>query len=423
MSDESLAELLSKHHVDDQTAQKIQAKIHGVDLTNLVNSLSNPDHKQAVEQANAILIRYGTTIREAAMSDRLFKMYNGGRKLEAKPHDVLQPLDHLVPVAESQNPGDHLLALEGYNYQTTVDHRLSEELIDWLEQNKVDFLTNGDGHFHIKCEDRDHAYKVGRTISGLMRRERYVRDSTNAKGQNPVSEKDEAKRREREAKKGLSTFSPRDPNASAAMLRNAGPMDWKRGKEQDDKWGRGAKHKSRNDEKIGAPVRVAEGVIGFTKIDPLFRLRELAGLPPAPIEPNSADLAGAHKLDGPSEFELSNGPASPIDVTDVAFADASDAASEIPSSLPDEVPDDAGNHDIGVDSHEITVVPDQQSNSSPAMNAIDDHLNNVQRQIPDIKMSEYKILIRKLQDLTTQLSSMGRDYLGEKRRMKPDSIA
>jgi hypothetical protein len=55
---------------------------------------------------------------------------------------------------------------------------------------------------------------------------------------------------------------------------------------------------------------------------------------------------------------------------------------------------------------------------SEAFSQIEDHLNGVQSMLGDVKLSEYKSLVKKLEDLAGQVRLMGRDYLGE-RRMKP----
>src|SRR4051812_47797528 len=210
MVDQSLAELLIQHGVDDQTAQQLQNTISGSDLINLINCLRLSDSTSAVAQANQILRRYGVSIKEAAMNtDRLYRMYKG---LDSTPAVTEQPIEHLTPIAESDNPEDRILAMEGFNYIAIMEQpALSDQLIEWLDQNKIEFLTNGQGHFHIKCEDRDRAYRVGRTISGLMRKQRYVRDSTDA-GEAQVAEKTNWQKRANQAKDKLASMTPPNPH-------------------------------------------------------------------------------------------------------------------------------------------------------------------------------------------------------------------
>ncbi len=466
MVDQSLSELLMKLGVDDKAALKLQNNINGSDLTNLVNALKLPNSQQAVAQANEILSRYGINIKEARMNnDRLYRMYKG---VSEEVIEMEDPIENMTPISESDRAEDHILALEGFNYLTTLDTQLAEQLMDWLESNKVEFLTNGEGHFHIKCEDRDHAYKVGRTISGLMRKQRLVRDSNNTEG--AMAERNDFKKRANQAKDKITKLKPRDPHALAASLMQAksgGPMNAQHKVDQKDIFNRKAKHKTREyGEKIELEAkdnvlvngreaiitipkgpqglvgvlmdgqlvmvnrddiqRIDEGVLGFTKIDPLFRLRELAGLPPAP--------------------QHSPGDVSMPDDNVAVFTDkVSDPGDDMPGGVPGDIdplaqsPEDLGNPDdlgdpddlAGLSSIEPVADPSvdpmpsvdvvgTQSEPSPAMTAIDDHLNNVQLSLPDVKISEYKMVLHKLQDLANQLQSMGKDYLGERRRLKED---
>ena len=440
MVDQSLAELLMQHGLDDQTAQQLQNTVSGSDLINLINSLNLPDSQSAVAQANQILHRYGVSIKEAAMNnDHLYRMYKGTDSTQTVAE---QPIENLKSMLQSNNPEDHLLVREGFNYYTIMEEPLSEELIEWLDNHKIEFLTNGRGHFHIKCEDRDHAYKVGRAISGLMRRQRLVRDSASA-GDEMMSEKNNAKRREREAKEKLSNFKQRNPIALQALqlqAKTGGPMDdaTRRKKQQTDSFGRGAKHKSSGkwDEQIDSivaeserPVELGvvrngklrmvaeadidmqlnEGVMGLANVNPLFRLRELAGLPPTMPEPavEPTSLAPPENDFDSSQEVMPSEPMSDLD----GLGDLEPSPDMAAGSGMDPTMDPA----MSVD---VAGVPGPQAIPSPAMTEIDNHLNNVQLQLPDIKMSEYKILIHKLQDLTNQLQAMGRDYLGERRAMK-----
>jgi hypothetical protein len=53
---------------------------------------------------------------------------------------------------------------------------------------------------------------------------------------------------------------------------------------------------------------------------------------------------------------------------------------------------------------------------SQAYTCILGYLNDVQTSLGDVKLSEYKSLVKKLEDLTMQVRGMGRDYLGERRK-------
>lgn len=70
---------------------------------------------------------------------------------------------------------------------------------------------------------------------------------------------------------------------------------------------------------------------------------------------------------------------------------------------------------------DVTDVPVQSdvvpTTNSEAMNSILDFLNSIQTQLPDVRLSEYKTLVIKVNDLANQVKSMGGSYLGE-RNMK-----
>jgi hypothetical protein len=422
MVDQSLSQLLVQHGIDNQTATQLQNTISGSDLINLINCLTVSNSTSAVAQANQILRGYGVSIKEAAMNtDRLHRMYRGLDSQNEVAEQAEQPLENLMPIAESDNPEDRMLAMEGFNYIAIMEQpALSDQLIEWLDQNKIEFLTNGRGHFHIKCEDRDHAYKVGRTISGLMRKQRYVRDSK-VPGEARVAETTNWQKRANQAKEKLAMMTPRNPHNKdlQRMQSKAGVIDPKRKMDQKDERGRGAKHKKREwDEAIDklaenkAPTldhNLNEGVVGFADVIPLFRLRELAGLPPTPMDP-PVDPVGVEppSADG-ADVDIAPDIAAPDPSVDLAVPVDSAPVDSLSGDVDPIAPD--ADAPVNVD-----VVGG--ATPSPAMASIDDHLNNVQLQLPDIKMSEYKILVHKLQDLATQLQAMGRDYLGEKRTLK-----
>lgn len=70
--------------------------------------------------------------------------------------------------------------------------------------------------------------------------------------------------------------------------------------------------------------------------------------------------------------------------------------------------------DVDIDSS-VTTVP---VSNSDAMSSILDNLNSIQLQLPDIRLSEYKSLMIKVDELNAQLKTMGASYLGERRLRK-----
>ena len=132
MASLELYQMLTQRGVESKLAQEIQKNINGTDLVNLVNSLNLTKSSEAVFQANNILKRYGANIQEGNMSEKLSDLY----ALYTGVASNLKQIPHLTHISESKDASDHLLALEGFNYYTMLDGKLSEQLIDWLEENK-----------------------------------------------------------------------------------------------------------------------------------------------------------------------------------------------------------------------------------------------------------------------------------------------
>lgn len=133
--------------------------------------------------------------------------------------------------------------------------------------------------------------------------------------------------------------------------------------------------------------RIDEGVLGFTQVNPLFRLRELAGIKEE-VENESTDSAG-FAIDDEFDFEDEFG-------FDTETGDLDQGPIDLPPVL--DVPMDGG--------------PVQ----SEAYACIEDKINDIRDLLGEVKLSEYRGLVKKLEELTNQVRSMGRDYLGERRK-------
>lgn len=455
--------------VGENEAQDLKVRLSGGDLINLVNALAKEDLGQSYSEASAILGKYGIKLggsSEMHESDEYLKAMFEGFKNNTSEVDIIIN-EWLKPITEESHADARFLALEGFDYYTQVDESSGEKLIDWLDSNQVEFLTDGKGHFHIKCGDRASAYKVGRALSEIMKKA-TVRDSVESEVQE-MAKKPSLNKRINQAKDKLAKITPRDPSKQDAMSRkNAGFFGDQNPHKVID---RKAKYKPRYDEEIdyqagdavmvgeqqgtvkiphgpngtiGVMIdgelsmvsenevsRLDEAVLGMAQVNPLFRLRELAGLAPAPMvspedEAMSDDLDGIDVVDPES---LQDMPA--VDATDATDADLDTGLdSDIDGNLDGDlgaapvapVPDavDISAEPAGVPGDlppmnpEVTGVPVQSS----AMSQIEDALNNIQVQLADIRLGEYKTVIRKLQDLTNQVQMMGRDYLGERRMKK-----
>lgn len=453
MNDLDLPSLLVNYGVSKETAADLQKNLDGRDLVALTNALNGPSIGDNFRAVSKILRKYGIAIQEAHMTqpnDHLSAMLRSARNT-GNPHVQVEAaiVEWLQPISESNDPVAHLLALEGYNYVTNVeDSMLGEKLIDWLEENQVEYLTNGAGQFQIKCPDREGAYRVSGAITRIMHARPVVRDSVQE--ETVVSEKNN-KGAPRSAPQNVAKFAAQQRGKSGA----AGAHNSK-DPERKDPHSRKAKHKGRTDESdfgIGETVmvgeheatvkipngpagtvgvvmdgqlsmvsadsvsRLDERVLGINTVEPLFRLRELAGLAPAPLTPPTAPKAPET---APSDITMGS------DIDDLggdvepAPTDLDDLGSEPPMDAPEMggVPGDLPPNPVEVPGGPSLAQGIMAPTQSEAFSQIEDHLNGVQAMLGDVKLSEYKSLVKKLEDLAGQVRLMGRDYLGE-RRMKP----
>lgn len=472
MNDIDLEHRLIDMGVPQDVARGLQSKMDGRDLMALTNALNSQNINDDVTNANTILRKYGVHIQGANNMSEKFE-YLSALMAKARSSAGMAPVSEsdrvewLTPIEESDDLIASSLAREGFNYVTSVDNRmLGEKLIDWLDENQVDYLTNGNGQFQIKCPDRDGAYRVSGAISRIMTSGRNsLRDSA-VEETTTVAEK---------TIKGQNTVVGRNPIAIAMAKRGGGGGHTSKDPARKDPLDRKAKHKGRADEDssfaIGESVAVAgrvgevkiphgpngtigvlfdgeltmvsesevalnEGIVGVTQVNPILRLRELAGLPPAPLSnptppatpaPEVAALPAisAPPMDAPVDLsvpdddmgaDLDMGPEVSDDFSDPAGTDASmDLGSSMGDDMsmgaemggvPGDLPPGGAEMPMGV-----PVMPTQ----SDAFSQIEDALNNIQTQLGDVKLSEYKSIVKKLEDLAGQVRVMGRDYLGERR--------
>jgi hypothetical protein len=174
---------------------------------------------------------------------------------------------------------------------------------------------------------------------------------------------------------------------------------------------------------------VKEGVLGMSALPGLRRMMELAGMPADQIDQLGADAAIPATTDvvpvSPA-IDMGMSDVSP-DVDDIELGiDADDAidGDDLADVMDDPAPagdfadavamDDMGgidgmDDDMGMDD----AAPATGSDASPAYMLISDALTSVQSSLPDVKISEYKTLIQRLEELTNQLRQVGQSYLGE----------
>lgn len=207
---------------------------------------------------------------------------------------------------------------------------------------------------------------------------------------------------------------------------------------------------------------VNEGVLGMSLMPGLQRMRELAGI----REDDMSDVLGAHPP------AMAPDPMLNVDQHDSMFPqdDIGDEGTPpaavggpppgaMPSAMPGGMDAMAGDDEMGFDDemagddldgmggHEMGGSPEMgvpapmgaagdpmgapdaamgdpsmdgemlpEPMGSDAFSQIDDALNNIQRQLSDVKISEYKGLINRLEDLAVQARKMGHDFLSENTR-------
>jgi hypothetical protein len=468
MNDVDLEHKLVDMGVAPDVAKGLQSKMDGRDLMALTNALNSKDINDDIANANRILSKYGVHIQGANnmseqfeyLSAMLAKARGGAPAGEVEKIGESNIVEWLTPIEESDDLIATSLALEGFNYVTSVENSLlGEKLIDWLDENQVDYLTNGSGQFQIKCPDREGAYRVSGAIGRIMRssgrdslRDSTVEESTvkekTIKGRNPIAIA-MAKR------SGGGTHTSKDPARKDPMDRKAKHKG--KAMESDDRFAIGESVVV--GEQVGevriphgpngtigvvldgeltmvseSEVALNEGIVGVTQVNPILRLRELAGLPPAPISNPTPPAAPAPEVAAlPS---ISAPPMSdPVDIAvpsddigsdldmgpEVAddFSDPMDSSMELGSSMGDDM--SAGAETGGVPGDlppggpEMPMAGAVMPVQSEAYSQIEDALNNIQTQLGDVKLSEYKSIVKKLEDLAGQVRVMGRDYLGERR--------
>lgn len=328
---------------------------------------------------------------------------------------------------------------ESFTYAVEVTEQTRDRVLDWLDENSVQYLALSPTNFRVECGDREAAYRTGRALSEILRKP-TVRDSVEIEVDEMAKKKSPA-RREKEAKAKMADMKPRNPVVAAVKVRSgAGAHDGGRDARKVDQFGRGNKYKPRFDEEIEANLN--EGVMGMKPVNPLFRLRELAGLPsneaddfegieipevPA-ADPQGPLAAGPVALDEPTDMDVDGMGDDPVADPMPDMDGGMDAPLDAPADVPavDPMGDEGVPGELGADPVEPMPAVDPMApamgvepmvampTQSDAMAQIEDALNSIQTGLADIRLSEYKSLIQKLQDLTNQAQMMGRDYLGER---------
>lgn len=450
-----ISKVLTQLGVDPKEAQNLGNKMNGIDYLNLANAV-NDDSPAGKATAKQILSKYGVKLSKVPQMDntRLESIFSGIR--QGKAFEEAAIMEHVRPISEMNSPA---AVMSGYSsFVRAANDSDADMLRDWLDENEIDYQNNDKHTFLVQSADRESTYKLNHFMSRL-----------NGK----TSVMDAAK--DIEEAKDMKKDLPKSRNPFAAQLASkkvsGGGIHQDKSKKA-DAWDRGAKHKKpyvgegleetthytqgevvkfgENEVPVHIPAgpngtvgllidgkvkmvregditRTDEGILGMTKIDPLYRLRELAGIRGASLAEDNFGTVD-----------------NPLDVAD-DFDDMDVAPTDIDGDIDLAAPDmetDFGGDDLGVDpladvspdmgNPEMNIAPDAgipgALGSEPVMSVeppqsgaygqILDHLNTIQNSLGDVKLSEYRSLIAKLEDLAVQVKGMGRDYLGEMRKLK-----
>jgi hypothetical protein len=174
--------------------------------------------------------------------------------------------------------------------------------------------------------------------------------------------------------------------------------------------------------------KVEEGVLGMSRMPGLRRMMELAGMPADQIDQLGADTSipattAVVGSDTPVTDEMDAVVTSAL--PGIGADDDMDLGIEDGSGID---ADDLSDDDFGMDDLEMDPSPAGSfagdgmdmgmgapmggTDASPAYMLIDDALSSIQGSLPDVKISEYKTLIQRLEELTNQLRQIGQSYLG-----------
>jgi hypothetical protein len=236
-----------------------------------------------IQQANQILGKYNVTLSGSNHVDE----YRNA-ELEALKKGDLFAVENFIN--EWLAPVTGIKLGEGFDYAVELSEEGRDRVLDWLDENKFDYLAQTPTMFHIKCEDRAAAYRVSKALSSIMGRP-VVRDSQMAE-EEVVAEKKNINKRLRTAQDKLANHKDRNPVVQGMIGRGGGGAHKGDARKQDE-FSRGAKYKPRFDEdqelegadegdlsmnEENNEERLEEGVMGMNGLNPIFRLRELAGL-------------------------------------------------------------------------------------------------------------------------------------------------
>jgi hypothetical protein len=165
--------------------------------------------------------------------------------------------------------------------------------------------------------------------------------------------------------------------------------------------------------------KVKEGVLGMSRMPGLRRMMELAGMPADQINQMGVDSSLPVTTDAvdpamdTSDIDGMDMGDDDLGIEDGSNIDADDLTDDFGMDDMDPAPAGSFADPMGADDMDMDMGdPAMGTDASPAYTLISDALTSVQNSLPDVKISEYKTLIQRLEELTNQLRQIGQSYLG-----------
>lgn len=173
---------------------------------------------------------------------------------------------------------------EDYNYRRYVkDSKLRGQVMDWLEDQGYDYLIDTKGNFAIKCPKRNDVYYVNRNVDHIVyqwnKPEGGKAIDADDNHKKTIDADDEKSPALRDTKVEAKNDDTEEKERNKHSKKIAGPDPAKELTKGQYKQ-KVVPDKTKYTRKKKHPKKIDEGVIGsISSIDPISRMRTLAGLP------------------------------------------------------------------------------------------------------------------------------------------------
>lgn len=333
-----------------------------------------------------------------------FKELPENMNLEEKMKEIYDEIKNKKSKTESTNllkklesSSDYLnedLINKGYNYYVHVEYpTCKDKIIDWLESNSIEFLVNQQGLFHIKCINRDLLYKIENVISNLLSKYRegidFIRDNKTINDSKIAEMKN---KKIEEQPKNIIEFATGETvlykNKKVTIKIPNGPSNTV-----------GIIEEGKLNMVDSSEVqKLTEGVLGFSKMPSLNRMMELAGIEnqDSVNEEDDEDLEKGKISKSSIEPDIEKTP-------EITKKEISDVNSNLNIDHPIK-----NKKEFSLDVPPADVTPVDQSEEFIQAIAM---LDQVHQLVTEMKLSEYKIFVQRLEDFTQRIQRIGREYL------------